>query len=53
MNYFLVGQEDKGYPLIDFVPVLLEKLPGSDLKLYFHAGETNWQGVVHNLRLQC
>ena len=51
MNYFSVGQEDKGYPLIDFVPVLLEKLPGSDLKLYFHAGETNWQGQKTDLNL--
>ena len=41
-GFDLVGQEDKGKPLIDFVPVFLEKLNGSDLKLFFHAGETDW-----------
>jgi hypothetical protein len=41
-GFDLVGQEDKGKPLIDFVPLFLEKLNGSDLKLFFHAGETDW-----------
>ena len=41
-GFDLVGQEDKGKPLIDFVPVFLEKLNGSNLKLFFHAGETDW-----------
>ena len=42
VGFDLVGQEDKGKPLIDFVPLFLEKLHGSDLKLFFHAGETDW-----------
>ena len=42
VGFDLVGQEDKGKPLIDFVPLFLEKLNGSDLKLFFHAGETDW-----------
>ena len=32
-GFDLVGQEDKGKPLIDFVPTLLEKLEGKDLKV--------------------
>ena len=42
LNSSSVGQEGKGKPLIDFVPLFLEKLHGSDLKLFFHAGETDW-----------
>jgi len=50
-GFDLVGQEDKGKPLIDFVPVFLEKLNGSDMKLFFHAGETDWQGQATDFNL--
>ncbi|XP_041770697.1 adenosine deaminase 2-A-like [Anopheles merus] len=39
----LVGQEDLGRQLLDFVPQLLE-LPAS-INFVFHAGETNWNGM--------
>jgi len=39
----LVGQEELGRPLIDFIEPLL-KLP-EDINFYFHAGETNWYGT--------
>ncbi|XP_055535539.1 adenosine deaminase 2-like isoform X2 [Wyeomyia smithii] len=42
-GFDLVGQEDTGRPLISFVPELL-KLPDS-MKFFFHAGETNWNGL--------
>jgi len=51
VGFDLVGQEDKGKPLIDFVPLFLEKLHGSDLKLFFHAGETDWQGQATDFNL--
>lgn len=44
VGFDLVGQEDPGRPLIDFADQILT-LP-SDLKLFFHAGETNWNGVT-------
>uniref|UniRef100_A0A182K2P4 adenosine deaminase n=1 Tax=Anopheles christyi TaxID=43041 RepID=A0A182K2P4_9DIPT len=39
----LVGQEDLGHQLIDFVPQLLELPPF--INFVFHAGETNWHGM--------
>ncbi|XP_062128528.1 adenosine deaminase 2 [Drosophila sulfurigaster albostrigata] len=42
-GFDLVGQEELGRPLIDFVEQLL-KLP-EDINFYFHAGETNWYGT--------
>ncbi|XP_058461403.1 adenosine deaminase 2-like [Malaya genurostris] len=42
-GFDLVGQEDTGRPLIDFVPQLL-MLPDS-VRFFFHAGETNWYGM--------
>ncbi|KAM8708983.1 hypothetical protein ACLKA7_015881 [Drosophila subpalustris] len=42
-GFDLVGQEELGRPLIDFVESLL-KLP-EDINFYFHAGETNWYGT--------
>ncbi|XP_058831688.1 adenosine deaminase 2-like [Topomyia yanbarensis] len=42
-GFDLVGQEDTGRPLIDFVPQLLT-LPDS-IRFFFHAGETNWYGM--------
>ncbi|KAH8307296.1 hypothetical protein KR044_009187 [Drosophila immigrans] len=42
-GFDLVGQEELGHPLIDFVEPLL-KMP-LDINFYFHAGETNWYGT--------
>ncbi|KAJ2940166.1 hypothetical protein O0L34_g11731 [Tuta absoluta] len=41
-GFDLVGQEDRGRPLTDFLPLLLEAK--DDLNYYFHAGETDWFG---------
>lgn len=41
-GFDLSGQEDKALPLITFVEQILQ-LP-KDIKLFFHAGETNWFG---------
>ncbi|XP_071441124.1 adenosine deaminase 2-like [Hetaerina americana] len=43
-GFDLVGQEDKGRPLKDFVDRLLTLPP--DIQFFFHAGETNWQGLT-------
>lgn len=42
-GFDLVGQEDPGRSLLEFVPSLL-KLP-SAINFFFHAGETNWYGM--------
>uniref|UniRef100_A0A1I8PP88 Adenosine deaminase n=2 Tax=Stomoxys calcitrans TaxID=35570 RepID=A0A1I8PP88_STOCA len=42
IGFDLVGQEDKGKPLKDFVSILQEK--PKTAKFFFHAGETNWFG---------
>ncbi|KAI8118737.1 hypothetical protein FF38_12896 [Lucilia cuprina] len=41
-GFDLVGQEEMGRPLKDFIPQLLS-LP-DNIDFYFHAGETNWFG---------
>lgn len=41
-GFDLVGQEDTGNPLVDFVPQLLAA--SEDLNYFFHAGETDWYG---------
>lgn len=41
-GFDLVGQEDKGRPLVDFIPQLLEIK--NTTRFFFHAGETNWEG---------
>lgn len=41
-GFDLVGQEDLGKPLNNFIDQLLE-VP-EDIDFYFHAGETNWFG---------
>ncbi|KAL7733357.1 hypothetical protein ACLKA6_004850 [Drosophila palustris] len=41
-GFDLVGQEDLGKPLSNFIDQLLE-VP-DDIDFYFHAGETNWFG---------
>ncbi|XP_053664999.1 adenosine deaminase AGSA-like [Anopheles marshallii] len=43
VGFDLVGQEDTGRRLLDFVPQLLS-LPSS-INFLFHAGETNWHGM--------
>lgn len=40
----MVGQEELGRPLKDFIPQLLS-VP-ADIDFYFHAGETNWYGAA-------
>lgn len=43
-GFDLVGQEDKGEPLIKFAEELLS-LGNEDVHFFFHAGETNWYGT--------
>ncbi|XP_011183883.2 adenosine deaminase 2 [Zeugodacus cucurbitae] len=43
-GFDLVGQEELGRPLKDFIPQLLS-VP-ADIDFYFHAGETNWNGAA-------
>nr|CAD7263119.1 unnamed protein product [Timema shepardi] len=44
VGFDLVGQEDKGKSLLNFTDKLLHLPPGIDF--FFHAGETNWEGVT-------
>lgn len=41
-GFDLVGQEELGRPLKDFIPQLLNL--AEDVDFFFHAGETNWFG---------
>lgn len=43
-GFDMVGQEDKSPMLVQYAKLILQ-LP-SNMKLYFHAGETNWFGSV-------
>lgn len=45
----LVGQEDLGKPLSDFLPVLAKTK--NEFNYYFHAGETNWFGTTSDENL--
>jgi adenosine deaminase CECR1 len=49
-GFDLVGQEDLGKPLVDFIPQLLE-LAQSDMKFFFHAAETDWSGTSTDMNL--
>uniref|UniRef100_D3TQW4 Adenosine deaminase n=1 Tax=Glossina morsitans morsitans TaxID=37546 RepID=D3TQW4_GLOMM len=49
IGFDLVGQEDKGRPLIDFIEIFKE-IPDT-IKFFFHAGETNWYGTSTDLNL--
>lgn len=42
-GYDLVGQEDLGYPLLQYLPALIKHK--EDLQFYLHSGETNWYGT--------
>lgn len=42
-GYDLIGQEDKGKPLIDFLPELYKAK--NNIDYFFHAGETDWFGT--------
>lgn len=43
-GFDLVGQEDTAPPLVTYADKVL-KLP-KDIKIFFHAGETNWFGTI-------
>ncbi|XP_050353355.1 adenosine deaminase 2-A-like [Nymphalis io] len=43
-GFDLVGQEDLGSPLIEFIPQLTAA--SKDLNYFFHAGETDWYGTL-------
>ncbi|EFA00425.1 adenosine deaminase 2 [Tribolium castaneum] len=49
-GFDLVGQEDLGKPLVDFIPQLLE-LAETDTRFFFHAGETDWGGTSTDLNV--
>lgn len=48
VGFDLVGQEDSGQPLSAFVN---ELSTANDVKFFFHAGETNWDGLSTDLNL--
>jgi adenosine deaminase CECR1 len=48
-GFDLVGQEDKGKPLLDFIPELTDA--GKELNYFFHAGETDWYGCLTDQNL--
>nr|ACO10586.1 Cat eye syndrome critical region protein 1 homolog precursor [Caligus rogercresseyi] len=51
-GFDLVGQEDKGQPLLSFIATLLKmKKMDPELAFVFHAGETNWEGGSTDLNL--
>lgn len=43
-GFDLVGQEDLGQPIKEFMPTLAAN--ADDLNYFFHAGETNWCGMT-------
>ncbi|XP_059615767.1 adenosine deaminase 2 [Phlebotomus argentipes] len=43
-GFDLVGQEDKGRPLIDFSEGIMSL--SDSIHFFFHAGETNWDGMT-------
>lgn len=49
VGFDLVGQEDIGRPLSDFVEQLTQ-VP-DDIKFYFHSAETNWHGSTTDMNL--
>ena len=52
IGFDLVGQEDLGKPLLDFVPLLLESRRNyPELGFFFHAGETDWHDSHADLNI--
>ncbi|GLV42711.1 Adenosine deaminase-related growth factor A [Carabus blaptoides fortunei] len=49
VGFDLVGQEDPGQPLISFINQLSQI--ASDAKFFFHAGETDWNGMSTDMNL--
>lgn len=49
VGFDLVGQEDKGKPLTEFADKL--NSVDRDVRFFFHAGETNWNGQSTDLNL--
>ncbi|KAF2879247.1 hypothetical protein ILUMI_26924 [Ignelater luminosus] len=49
VGFDLVGQEDVGLPLTEFIHHF-DKIP-HDIDLVFHAGETNWYGTSTDMNL--
>nr|XP_049699045.1 adenosine deaminase 2-like [Helicoverpa armigera] len=49
VGFDLVGQEDLGVPLKEFMPELSRL--SDDIDLYLHAGETNWYGTTSDENL--
>ncbi|XP_072767162.1 adenosine deaminase 2 [Anoplolepis gracilipes] len=49
VGFDLVGQEDKGEPLVKFADKL--NFVNKNIKFFFHAGETNWNGESTDLNL--
>ena len=47
IGFDLVGQEDLGEPLINLAENLIQVKNLTDLQYFFHAGETNWQGIYN------
>ncbi|RXG53270.1 Adenosine deaminase CECR1, partial [Armadillidium vulgare] len=46
-GFDLVGQEDLGHPLMTFIdPILYLKNRDPPIPFFFHAGETNWKGML-------
>ncbi|ALC46795.1 Adgf-C [Drosophila busckii] len=48
VGFDLVGQEDKGKPLFEYISVLQDLPPGMR---FFHAGETNWYSASADINL--
>lgn len=48
-GFDLVGQEDLGNPLIDFISQLQEVR--NEMNVFYHAGETNWYGEATDLNV--
>ena len=51
IGFDLVGQEDFGKPLIEYAEILIRAKEENELKFFFHAGETDWQGSPADLNL--
>lgn len=48
-GFDLVGPEDRGKPLVQFIPQLLRL--SKTMKFFFHAAETNWCGTTTDMNL--